>query len=116
MPSGVLPSGLQPQGQEAFWREAHDHPSLPSPLTHWGLFSNCEFISNYCLHTDAVSHRKGKYTMSQIITRGLARVELSWYHEEPPAPTVHDFCMGQQQVQRDWGFHVSKEDPPGFQR
>lgn len=70
MPSGALLSGLQPQGQAAFWREAHDHPSLPSPLSRWGLFSNCDFISNYCLHTDAASHRKGKYTMSHIITRG----------------------------------------------
>lgn len=75
-------------GQAAFWREARDHPLLSSPLTRWGLFSNCNFISNYCLHTDAVSHRNGKYTMSQIITQGCARVGLSWKQEEPPVPTV----------------------------
>lgn len=88
MPSEAPQSGLQPQGQATSWREAHDHPSLPSPLTRWGLFSNCDFICNYCLHTDAASHRKGKYTMSQIITWGLARVGLSWKHEDPPAPTA----------------------------
>lgn len=116
MPLGALPLGLQPQGQEAFWREAHNHPSLPSPLTCWGLFSNCDFISNYCLHTDAASHRRGKYTMSQIITWGHARVGLSWKHKEPPAPTVYCFSMGQQQAQRYWGFYASKEGPQVPQR
>lgn len=111
MPYGALPLAPQPQGQAAFWQEAHCHPLLSSPLTRWGLFSNCDFISNYCLHTDAASHRRGKYTMSQIITWGPARAGLSWKHEEPPAPTGYYFCMGQQQAQRYWGFYASKESP-----
>lgn len=94
MPYGALPLALQPQGQAAFWQEAHSHPSLPSPLTRWGLFSNCYFISNYCLHTDAASRRRGKYNMSQIITWGPARAGLSWKHEEPPAPTVYSSVWG----------------------
>lgn len=111
MPSGALLSGLQPQGQAVFWREAHDHPSLPSPLSRWGLFSNCDFISNYCLHTDAASHRKGKYTMSHIITRGPCQGGAELEARGATSSNCALLLQGQQQVQRDWGFQASKQDP-----